>query len=632
VGGVLTLRDVPTLRQRLLIAAALSAAALRLLPLGWLQPLNFDEIEFFRATDWIRRGFVPYRDFWEHHTPLQWYLFAPVSALARGEGVGAVIAMRWLQVPLWIVTFWLAMVWMRRLELSRGARWAALAVALSSSILMGPAVEYRVDVLGCTLYLAGILCAARMTEGRGWGFAAGVALTLATMANIRLGPLVAATVLLFAATDPMERRWRLNDRAASMFMGIATALTAVFACLAAAGALDDFLQQVVFENYLGDRLAGRVHLPFVQRITTMFGVLIRDSGLVFEPAAIDPGGIVLLVFGSIGVALTLRNWRRPDARFTIAVLQIVSVVFILRMQRVYNYHLEIVVLMMLPFVALVFERIQRKEVAFAVIAAAWCVGVTASVFRGKEADLAWQDLIMREVHARTLPGEKVWDGAGWALRRDPAYRFWFLAELPQLLVQHRYAEPYRIADVIRDPPAAIVPDYYVRTWLADDGPLRQFIVSHYLPIWRDVWIPAPNGILTAERPRMNWIALRNGDYRLFADARLAQHPWFQEPVVTGTTDRPDAARFPVLVRRPSAHPELSWWVDGRPVPLTNGVIRLRKHQRLSAQYHGRGRIGLMLVPGQDVALFRQPPPGTTLEASYYRNAHLLDFRVRFAPD
>jgi hypothetical protein len=131
---------------------------------------------------------------------------------------------------------------------------------------------------------------------------------------------------------------------------------------------------------------------------------------------------------------------------------------------------------------------------------------------------------------------------------------------------------------------------------------------------------------------MNWIVLRDADYRLFADARLAAHPWFQEPVVTGTTDRTDAARFPVLVRRPSAHPELSWWVDGRPVPLTNGLIHLSKHQRLSAQFYGRGRIALMLVPGRDVALFRQPPPGTTLEAAYYRNAHLPDFTVRFAPD
>lgn len=613
------------------MVAALSAAAFRLVSLGWLHPLNFDEIEFFRATDWVRRGLVPYRDFWEHHTPLQWYLFAPLSALAHGEGVAAVIAMRWLQVPLWILTFWLAMVWMRRLELSRMSRWAALAVALASSFLMLPAVEYRIDVPACTLYLIGILCAGRMGEGKRWGFAAGVALTLAAIANIRLGPLLAATMVLHAATDLDERRWRLNGRAVAMFIGAATAITVVFACFAVAGALDDVMQQVWFENYIGDQLARQAYQQFAHRITTTFGVLIRETGIVFEPAAIDPGGIVLLVFGSIGVAVALRSWRRPDARFTLAVLQIVSVAFIARMQRVNTYHFEIVSLMMLPFVALVFTRITREKVTFAVVAAAWCVSVFASLFRGKEVDRAWQDLVMREVHARTLPGEKVWDGAGWALRRTPAYRFWFLAELPQLLVEHGHAVPYRVSDALRDPPAAIVPDYYIRYWLANDGQLQRFFVTHYLPLWRDVWIPAPNGVLTVERPRMSWVVLRDGDYRLFAASRLADHPWFQQPISTDVVDRSDAARFPVLLRRASAHPELAWWVDGRPLKLTDGAIRLRRSQHLSAQYSGRGRIGLMLVPGHDVAFFRQPPPGTTLEAAYYRTAHVPDFHVHFGP-
>ena len=48
------------------------AGALRLLPLARLHPIVWDEIEYFRATDWVAHGLVPYRDFWEHHTPLQW--------------------------------------------------------------------------------------------------------------------------------------------------------------------------------------------------------------------------------------------------------------------------------------------------------------------------------------------------------------------------------------------------------------------------------------------------------------------------------------------------------------------------------------------------------------------------------
>jgi hypothetical protein len=619
-----------TRETRVLILAALSAAALRLLPLGWLHPLNFDEIEFFRATDWVRQGLVPYRDFWEHHTPLQWYLFAPLSVLARGEGAGAVIAMRWLQIPLWIVTFWLAMIVMRRLELPRPARWGALAVALASSFLMIGAVEYRVDLLGCTLFLAGIVCAGRMAEGKGWGIAAGAALALAAVANIRLGPLLAATVIVYALTDLKERRWKPNPAAIWMAVGIAATLTCVFGLFAAAGALDDLMQQVWFQNAIGDRYAAVLPRQFAHRITTVFGVLMRGTAITFEPAAIDPGGIVLIVAGAAGVGMALRNWRKPDETFALAVLQLVSVIFIARMRRVYNYHFEVVALMMLPFVAIVFARITRKQVIFAAVGAAWCVNAFASVFRGKEVDAAWQDLVIREVHGRTQPGEKVWDGAGFAFRRPPAYRFWFLAELPQILVEHNYAERYRVADVIHDPPAAIVADYYVRYWLAADRQLRRFIVTHYLPVWRDVWIPAPSGRLTAENRRMSWVVLRDGDYRLYASPRLAGHPWFRVPISRDVLDRPDADTFPILVRHPSARPELSWSVDGNSATLPGGIIHLRKHQRLDVLFTGTGQMGLILVPGNDTALFRQPPPGTTLEAAYQRVTHLPDFGVQLA--
>jgi hypothetical protein len=37
-----------------------------------------------------------------------------------------------------------------------------------------------------------------------------------------------------------------------------------------------------------------------------------------------------------------------------------------------------------------------------------------------------QDYVMREVDRRTQPGDVVFDGTGYALRRKPAYRYWFL--------------------------------------------------------------------------------------------------------------------------------------------------------------------------------------------------------------
>ncbi|HYU26581.1 MAG TPA: hypothetical protein VEO74_15325, partial [Thermoanaerobaculia bacterium] len=134
---------------------ALSVAA-RLAQLQWLHPLQWDEVEYFRATDWVRQGLVPYRDFWEHHTPLQWFLFAPFTALVHPPGVASVVALRWAQLPLWIAAFALLAAWMRGAGIPRVARWAAMALALTSSLFMLPAVEFRVDVVAGMLLLLGL--------------------------------------------------------------------------------------------------------------------------------------------------------------------------------------------------------------------------------------------------------------------------------------------------------------------------------------------------------------------------------------------------------------------------------------------------------------------------------------------
>ena len=90
-------------RVRILIGITLAAVTARLFSMTLLTPLNWDEVEFFRATDWVRQGLVPFRDFWEHHTPLQWFVFAPFTALTKSPGAAAIIWMRWVQVPLWVV-------------------------------------------------------------------------------------------------------------------------------------------------------------------------------------------------------------------------------------------------------------------------------------------------------------------------------------------------------------------------------------------------------------------------------------------------------------------------------------------------------------------------------------------------
>src|SRR5438876_6390101 len=130
------------MRVRLPVALIIVSSLARLVSLAGLHPLNYDEIEFFRATDWIARGLVPYRDFWEHHSPLQWFVFAPVAAVVKSPGVNALLSMRWAQLPIWIIAFVLLWKWMRWEGLSATATALSVLFAVCSTQFALAASEY----------------------------------------------------------------------------------------------------------------------------------------------------------------------------------------------------------------------------------------------------------------------------------------------------------------------------------------------------------------------------------------------------------------------------------------------------------------------------------------------------------
>ena len=602
-------------------SAVLLGVVVRLIQITWLQPLNWDEIEFFRATDWVRRGLVPFRDFWEHHTPLQWFLFAPFSALTTSEGVNAVIFMRWMQVPLWIAIFWVANRWMRDLGLSRFGRWTAMAIATSSSLLMLPAVDYRVDVPACALYLAGLLFLQRSQQenGRNAAVLAGVMFCLAGFANLRLGPLLALTVLLNRVTDRRARRWGGRSSANWVFAGVIATFLLGLGYFAITDSLRPLYQHVWVENYLGDKYAERVPLAFVHRMILPFGFAIYGTGEIFDASRIDLGGIAIVVLGLIGVFRALRQWRRPDELFFVAFLQLSSMLFVATMKFVYHYHLEIIVLMMLPFVAVEVDRLAVKParvriaVAYIVIAALLNVGIV--MFRGKELDLAYQDVIMREVHRQTPVGSTVFDGVGWALRREPAYRFWFLPELVRQLVAKGHAEPLRVRDWIERPPAAIITDRPSAMWFGLHPQVGVFAIRHYLPYWRNLWLPGMSWRTTPAAPAADWIVPADGVYRIAASTTLASDEWFSHPLAYGIP------RPPLEVARLAADAPVVWVVNGERVTPQNGRLRLKQKDHLRAVAMAPAPVGIMLFRGEDPIWFRQPPDGVTIDSEGARSFH-----------
>ncbi|HEX9501145.1 MAG TPA: glycosyltransferase family 87 protein [Thermoanaerobaculia bacterium] len=562
------------------------AAAARSLSLGWLHPLNWDEIEYFRATDWVRQGLVPYRDFWEHHTPLQWFVFAPVANFVHSPGVPAIIAMRWAQVPLWIATFVLLSLWMRGAGLSLPSRFSAIALALCSSMFMLPAVEYRIDSLGCGLYVLALVLLQRNRN-----FEGGAALCLAGFANIRLGPLLALTVFLWLFK---------RSRVAVIAGGFATFALCSIYFLATHSAAIAF-RRVWTENYLADKLSEGTGGVFLHRLAGVIGW--RPLTHTFDAAAIDVATICILILGVIGLVRALI--ARHDHLFELAILQLGNILFIAVMKFVYTYHFEITILLMLPFVASEIERLvaQKWAVVAAMLVLASGVNVFASIFRGKEADLAYQDLIMREVDSLTPEDGKVFDGVGWALRRRPAYRYWFLPKLVQRLEAKGLFESY---DARRDPPSAIITDHNAYVWLELHPQTAAFATSHYLPVWRNLWLPGMSARLNAGESA-EWIVLATGTYRVYASEALSMHLWFRNPLPYGTFEsRNTRIDFPRFRRS-----DLQLTADG--IPIAPNAMRLSRGQHLRVV--APRTLGVMIVPSGIRSLFQQPPPGVTLDAA-----------------
>ncbi len=158
-----------------------------------------DESQHLHAAWLVGSGRVPYRDFWENHTPLFYYLLAPLTwsladrpaVYAAGRAIMAVLA-----IPTLVLVYRLA----RRL----GSREAALAVLLLAvqSRFAEYTTQVRPDVPALIAWLATLLALVRWREdGRSrwlWvtGFLLGVYAALTPKAVYGA---VGVAVLLFVA-------------------------------------------------------------------------------------------------------------------------------------------------------------------------------------------------------------------------------------------------------------------------------------------------------------------------------------------------------------------------------------------------------------------------------------------------
>ena len=566
--------------QVLLVVALIWAAAL--MQRG--APLAPDELEFFRATRWIGEGRVPFRDFWEHHTPLQWIVFAPVARLfAGGPGVESVVAMRWAQVLLWIV---IAAILIRLSRRAGVSPVAALALLVVSATFVRRAVEYRVDVVGNAVYFAALALAAGSARGsadRGRWIGFGALMSAAVLANMRLVPLVVVSALVALFWRAEERRWRWNPRALWMTAGVAAVAFAFIASLVLARAWTPFLDAILDYNVTSARLL---------EVDTFFDALLLPLW------SLDAGGIAFGLAALAGAVLALRDLRSPGPLQVLALLAVGSVVAVASMEVQYDYHFQTTWLLLVPIVALALERLHARWQAMAALVAAVALAIfVIQIAPSFGAEIDYQNAVMTTADAVTRSDERVFDGAGFALRREPAYRYWFLTTGVRLMAARGLIQPYDAREMALDPPAAIIADYRLRAYLATFPRLARYATLHYVPLSRNLWVPGMTAHIT--RPsRVAWVAPRAGAYDVWASESLATHPWLTDPLQYAAIQGPMAPRYMIPLRRlPPVSPDaLRWRVDGIEQPRGVGTLALKKGSRVELNVAHVRPLGVLLVP------------------------------------
>lgn len=565
----------PAVVVALLIAAVAFAVAL----LQWGQVLNWDELEFARATRWVAEGRVPFRDFWEHHVPLQWLLFAPVAAIFDGAGTGPVIALRWAQVPMWIAIVALLAALMRRANIGVHGRWVALLLLLTSLWFVRAAVQYRIDVPGHLALLGGLWCIVQ----RRWPWLTGVLLSLAVLANMRLAPLVIVTVLLAAFWRADEERWRWNaDAIRIAASGVLIALVTI-ASLRVAGAWPGFVEGVLWYNRSSDQLLPDEARSFFARLITPF-------------VQLDPAGALFLLAAIAGLLWILRDARRPGAAQFLALVAAASLGLVAATGIQYEYHFQTTLLLLVPAAASVLDRLRNVHVqlvaAIAGVALALHIAAYAPDF-GRSVDD--QNQLMLEIDRRTKTTDRVWDSAGYAMTREPAYRYWFLPAGVRFLADRKLIPDYDIEQLAANPPAAIVATLRTQFWLSGRPRLARQIHHAYVPLHQHLWIPGMSGIVHG---RASWTVARGGVYDLYASEPLAKHPWFSRPErylylrgaeLTIPLDRLPAAR-------------VVWSVDG--VRVAGTTLELKRGARLEVE--SSTPVGVVAVPHGIRTLSRMP--------------------------
>ncbi len=286
--------------------AVIAGLLLILLSTALIRAYDPDEFQHLEMAWLIANHAVPYKDFFEHHTPLYHFLVAPFigdAPITTGDAaIGRVHGLRAFAVILCAAIIALTFVIAQKMAGAIAGLFAALLL-LTSSIFVHKGVEIRPDQLATLLLLLSSLCLVFATTSKRWplllALTGGLAIAsiFTTQKALFATPGLAATFVALCIHRQFPARD--IDRAIAIVLGgVMLAALPFFAYFYSHGALGDFLT----DNFL------------------LGGKWIRDSDPLMKLLALEFREESLLLFlGAIGVIGLLQQGR------SIALSQLASV-------------------------------------------------------------------------------------------------------------------------------------------------------------------------------------------------------------------------------------------------------------------------------------------------------------------
>src|SRR5262249_13275368 len=295
-------------RSGAVFVALLSLAALIRIGIALNIALDPDESEHLHAAWLVASGWVPFRDFWDHHAPLFFYLMAPVARWSTGDVdvyLAARVAMALTGAASLLVVYRLG----RRFS-ETAARAAVLVLAFMPRFVE-KTVEVRPDAPALVAWLAVILGLVRWREERHprWLWLSRLMLRAAMALNLKAvyGAGGILVVVAMGKRGP-DRRPRVAAAAlARLVAGAAVVPVAVVAWLAItggvlglAGAGREILTNLHFPDFVRERPVADSAFGVVALALVGLGVVVRREGrrLLDHPVHVPllvPATVVALV-------------------------------------------------------------------------------------------------------------------------------------------------------------------------------------------------------------------------------------------------------------------------------------------------------------------------------------------------